>query len=91
MRALELDRAEVAAKEALRDHNWRHRGWQRVLDRAGVGRREGDAQKALPLRRSYITSALVCSRNPKLVGAELGHATSQMVVSNYDSFLDPRT
>jgi len=70
-------------------HNWRHRGWQRVLDRAGVSPREGDAQKAL--RRSYITSALVCSRNPKLVAAELGHATSHMVVSNYDSFLDPRT
>lgn len=29
-------------------------------------------------------------RNPKLVAAELGHATSHMVVSNYDSFLDPR-
>jgi len=43
------------------------------------------------LRRSYITSALVCGRNPKLVAAELGHATSHMVVSNYDSFLDPRT
>ena len=51
--------------------------------------REGDAQKAL--RRSYITGALVCGRNPKLVAAELGHATSHMVVSNYDSFLDPRT
>ena len=63
--------------------------WQRVLDRAGVSPREGDAQKAL--RRSYITSALVCSRNPKLVAAELGHATSHMVVSNYDSFLDPRS
>ena len=43
------------------------------------------------LVRSYITSALVCGRNPKLVAAELGHATSQMVISNYDSFLDPRT
>jgi len=70
-------------------HNWRHRGWARVLERAGVSPREGDAQKAL--RRTYITSALVCGRNPKLVAAELGHATSHMVVSNYDSFLDPRT
>jgi len=43
-----------------------------------------DTQKAL--RRSYITSALVCSRNPKLVAAELGYATSHMVVSNCDSF-----
>ena len=51
--------------------------------------REGDAQKAL--RRSYITTALVCGRNPKLVAAALGHATSHMVVSNDDSFLDPRT
>jgi hypothetical protein len=70
-------------------HNWRHRGWQRVLERSKVSPREGDAQKAL--RRSYITGALVCGRNPKLVAAELGHATSHMVVSNYDSFLDPRT
>ena len=69
-------------------HNWRHRGWKRVLDRSKVSPREGDAQKAL--RRTYITSALVCGRNPKLVAAELGHATSHMVVSNYDSFLDPR-
>jgi hypothetical protein len=70
-------------------NNWRHRGWERVLERSKVNPREGDAQKAL--RRSYITSALVCGRNPKLVAAELGHATSHMVVSNYDSFLDPRT
>ena len=70
-------------------HNWRHRGWKRVLERSKVSPREGDAQKAL--RRSYITSALVGGRNPKLVAAELGHATSHMVVNNYDSFLDPRT
>jgi hypothetical protein len=70
-------------------HNWRDRGWKRVLVRSDVSPREGDAQKAL--RRSYITGALVCGRNPKLVAAELGHATSHMVVSNYDSFLDPRT
>jgi integrase len=70
-------------------NNWRHRGWERVLERSKVSPREGDAQKAL--RRSYITSALVCGRNPKLVAAELGHATSHMVVSNYDSFLDPRS
>jgi integrase len=69
--------------------NWRHRGWKRVLERSQVSPREGDAQNAL--RRSYITGALVCGRNPKLVAAELGHATSHMVVSNYDSFLDPRT
>jgi hypothetical protein len=49
--------------------------------------REGDAQKAL--RRTYITSALVCGRNPKLVASELGHTTSRMVVEVYDSFLDP--
>lgn len=60
-----------------------------MLDRSKVSPREGDAQKAL--RRSYITGALVCGRNPKLVAAELGHATSHMLVSNYDSFLDPRT
>ena len=87
--------ASSRGRSAPRDHGrlaegeLEQRGRQRVLDRAGVSPREGDAQKAL--RRSYITSALVCSRNPKLVAAELGHATSHMVVSNYDSFLDPRT
>jgi hypothetical protein len=64
-------------------HNWRHRGWQRVLERSKVSPREGDAQKAL--RRSYITSALVCGRNPKLVAAELGHATSHMVAALHRS------
>ena len=54
-----------------------------MLERA----REGDAQKAL--RRSYITSALVCGRPPKMVAAEVGHATLRMVTEQYDSFLDP--
>jgi len=67
--------------------NWIKRGWARALERAGVSPREGDAQKAL--RRTYITSALVCGRNPKLVAGELGHTTSRMVVEVYDSFLDP--
>ncbi len=68
-------------------HNWRHRGWVRVLERARVQPREGDAQKAL--RRSYITSALVCGRPPKMVAAEVGHVTLRMVTEQYDSFLDP--
>jgi hypothetical protein len=67
--------------------NWRRQGWDKLLKRAGVEPRARDAQKAL--RRSYITSALVCGRDPKLVAAELGHATARMVVSQYDSFLDP--
>jgi hypothetical protein len=49
----------------------------------------GDVEKVL--RRSDITGALVCSRNPKLVAAEPGHATSHRVVDNYDSLLGPRT
>ena len=67
--------------------NWIKRGWAKALERAEVSPREGDAQKAL--RRTYITSALVCGRNPKLVAGELGHTTSRMVVEVYDSFLDP--
>ena len=67
--------------------NWYKRGWLRVLKRANVQAREKDAQKAL--RRSYITSSLVCGRNPKLVAADLGHPTARMVTDNYDSFLDP--
>ena len=59
----------------------------RVLARAKVTPREGDAQKAL--RRSYIISSLVCGRNPKEVAAELGHATARMVTDNYDAFMDP--
>jgi len=49
--------------------------------------REHDAQKAL--RRTYICSALMADRNPKLVAAELGHATARMVTDQYDSFMDP--
>ncbi len=49
--------------------------------------REGDAQKAL--RRSYITSALICDRNPKLVSGKVGHVSSRMVTDQYDSFIDP--
>ncbi len=67
--------------------NWRRRGWVKLLTRAKVEPREGDAQKAL--RRTYICSGLVCGRNPKLVAAELGHATARMVTDQYDSFLDP--
>ena len=40
-------------------------GWAKALERPRVAPREGDAQKAL--RRTYITSPLVCGRNPKLV------------------------
>jgi hypothetical protein len=58
-----------------------------ALERAGVKPREGDAQKAL--RRSYITSALICGRNPKLVAPEVGHTTTRMVSDTYDSFIDP--
>ena len=67
--------------------NWRKRGWQRVLLRAKVSPREGDAQKAL--RRAYITNSLVCGRNPKQVAGELGHTNACMVIDVYDSFLDP--
>ncbi|MEE9279160.1 MAG: tyrosine-type recombinase/integrase [Myxococcota bacterium] len=67
--------------------SWLRRGWRRALDRARVNPREGDAQKAL--RRSYITSALVCGRNPKLVASEVGHASTRMVTEQYDSFVDP--
>jgi len=71
----------------LNYRNWLQRGWPLVLARARVEPKEGDAQKAL--RRSYITSALVCGRNPKLVSSEVGHTTARMVIENYDSFIDP--
>ena len=67
--------------------SWLRRGWRRVLDRARVNPREGDAQKAL--RRSYVTSALICDRNPKLVAGEVGHTSTRMVTEQYDSFIDP--
>jgi hypothetical protein len=54
-----------------------------------VNTREGDAQKAL--RRTYVTSSLVCVvGNPREVASELGHATSRMVSDVYDSCLDPK-
>ena len=71
----------------LNYRNWLDRGWPRALERAGVKPREGDAQKAL--RRSYVTSALICGRNPKLVSSEVGHTTARMIIENYDSFIDP--
>jgi integrase len=71
----------------LNYRNWLGRGWPQALERARVKPREGDAQKAL--RRSYITSALICGRNPKLVSSEVGHTTARMVLETYDSFIDP--
>ena len=67
--------------------NWLQRGWAAVLERAGVRPRNGDAQKAL--RRTYVTSSLVCGRNPNAVAGDLSHATARMVTEVYDSFLDP--
>jgi integrase len=64
---------------------WRKRGWLTPIRRAKVSPREGDAQKAL--RRSFITSALVCGRNPKQVSEAIGHKTTRMVTDVYDSFL----
>ncbi len=75
----------------LHYRNWLERGWPQALERARVKPREGDAQKAL--RRSYITSALICGRNPKLVASEVGHTTARMVLETYDSSrrrVDPR-
>ncbi len=67
--------------------NWLRRVWQPLLARAKVAARERDAQKAL--RRTWITSALVCGRLPKELAGEVGHTTARMVLEVYDSFLDP--
>ena len=66
---------------------WRKRGWLAPLRRARVSPREGDAQKAC--RRSFVTSALICGRNPKFISAEVGHTTTRMIMDVYDSFVDP--
>jgi integrase len=66
-------------------HEWRKRGWLEAIRRAKVSPREGDAQKAL--RRSFITSALICRRNPKQISEAVGHRTTRMVTDVYDSFL----
>ncbi len=57
---------------------WLKRGWTEAIRRAGVSPREGDAQKVL--RKSYVTSSLICGRNLKLLSEELGHATTRMVM-----------
>jgi integrase len=67
--------------------SWRRRGWVVATQRARVSPREGDAQKAC--RKTFITSSLVCGRNPKLIAGEVGHTTVRMVTEVYDSFLDP--
>ncbi len=67
--------------------NWFNRGWHRLLEKSGVKLRVGNAQKAL--RRTWITSALICGLNPKQVAAHVGHTTTRMVNDVYDSFIDP--
>ena len=66
---------------------WRKRGWIVAAQRAQVSPREGDAQKAC--RRTFITSSLVCGRNPKQVFGEIGHTSIRMMTDVYDSFIDP--
>ncbi len=66
---------------------WRKRGWIVATQRARVAPREGDAQKAC--RRTFITSSLVCGRNPKQVFGEVGHTSIRMMTDVYDSFIDP--
>jgi hypothetical protein len=66
---------------------WRKRGWIVATQRARVPPREGDVQKAC--RRPFITSSLVCGRNPKQVFGEVGHASIRMMTDVYDSFIDP--
>ena len=58
-----------------------------LLEKSGVEFRVGNAQKAL--RRTWITSALICGLNPKQVAAHVGHTTTRMVNDVYDSFIDP--
>lgn len=72
---------------AMSYHEWRKRGWVEAIRRAKVSPREGDAQKAL--RRSFITSALICGWNPKQVSEAIGHRSTRMVTDVYDSFLGP--
>ena len=67
--------------------NWFNRGWHPLLEKSGVEFRVGNAQKAL--RRTWITSALICGLNPKQVAAHVGHTTTRMVNDVYDSFIDP--
>jgi integrase len=66
---------------------WRKHGWIVATQRARVSPREGDAQKAC--RRTFITSSLVCCRNPKQVFGEVGHTSIRMMTDVYDSFIDP--
>ena len=63
------------------------RGWIAATQRARVSPREGDAQKAC--RRTFVTSSLVCGRNPKQVFGEVGHTSIRMMTDVYDSFIDP--
>jgi hypothetical protein len=71
----------------LHYRNWLERGWRPALERAEVTPRVGDAQKAL--RRTWITSALICGLHPKRVASLVGHTTTRMVNDVYDSFIDP--
>ena len=46
-------------------------------------------RRRISLSNAYISSALFCGGNPKLVASEVGHTTARMVIENYDSFIDP--
>jgi hypothetical protein len=80
-------RQERSLPARTKKSNGKAPSFRSAPDLARAELRPAHTQKEL--RRSYITSALVCDRNPKLIAAELGHASSHMVVNNYGSFLDP--
>ena len=71
----------------LRYRNWLERGWRPLLEKIGVEFRVGNAQKAL--RRTWITSALICGLNPKQVAAHVGDTTTRTVNDVFVSFIDP--
>ena len=68
--------------------NWYSRVWPEILRRSKVTiAGTGDAQKIL--RKVYITSSLVCGRNPKRVSSEVGHKSLRMLTDQYELFIFP--
>ena len=74
---------------ALNYKNWRNRAWPKILQKAKLSPPAGDAQKLF--RKSYITNALVCGRNPKRVATEMGHTSVRRITDQYELFLDDET
>ena len=74
----------------VRPDNFRHRGWRRILNRAGIGHR-----RIKDLRDTYASQLLTCGVQLGYISAQLGHADVGVTARHYarwaggDSYREP--